>query len=204
MTLTIPRWPGRLVLPIERLWDGTPCADSRRHGRVELGALAEGLELAASGSLASPPRIPVAPPGSRVAGLWEYDVVECFLAGGSGEYLEVELGPGGHFLVLSFSAPRVRRDEHRGLQLPVELEHSDDRWRARIVLDWALVPSPLAALNAFAILDATHLAFAPLPGPAPDFHQPARFPAVRLSLEEPTSRTTNPRVGRQDVAPGRR
>ena len=54
------------------------------------------------------PRIPDAPRGARVEGLWEYDVVECFVVGADGRYFELELGAGGHYLALAFDAPRRR------------------------------------------------------------------------------------------------
>lgn len=82
--------------------------------------------------------------------------------------------------MLSFSAPRVRSDSHEGLTLPLDFTSDARGWRARAVLDAALVPPGLCALNAFVIASGAHLAYAPLPGPAPDFHQPARFPSVRV------------------------
>lgn len=181
--LTIPRAPGRLVLPIERSWDGAPCPHAHLHGRVELSARADGLELIASLPQQPSPRIPGAPAGTRVADLWEYDVVECFLVGAGGRYLEVELGAGGHFLVLSFSAPRVRSDSHESLLPALDFSSDAAGWRSRLVLDWALLPPGLEALNAFVIAGGSHLAYAPLPGSAPDFHQPARFP--RAALDHP-------------------
>ncbi len=181
MSLTIPRAPGRLVLPIERHLDGTACPAPRRHGRVELVARADGgLELVASLPHQPQPRIPAAPRGARVADLWEYDVVECFLVGAGGRYLEVELGAGGHFLVLSFSAPRVRSDSHETLRLPLDFTSDAQGWRARAALDASLVPAGLEALNAFVIAGGAYLAFAPLPGSVPDFHQPAHFPRAAL------------------------
>jgi hypothetical protein len=181
--LRVPRAPERLVLPVERHWNGAPCADTHLHGRVELAARADGLEVAASLPHQPAPRIPDAPRGARVANLWEYDVVECFLVREGGRYLEVELGAGGHFLVLSFSAPRVRSDEHEALRPALDFASDVSGWRARLVLDWALVPRDLVALNAYVIAGGAHLAFAPLPGAAPDFHQPRHFPHARL--EEP-------------------
>jgi hypothetical protein len=177
----IPRAPARLVLDVTHLWDGTPCPDPRRHGRVELAATDAGLAIAASLPHQREPRIPDAPRGARVADLWTYDVVECFLAGRSGRYLEVELGAGGHFLVLSFSAPRVRSDEHEGLSLPLEHRADVDGWISRALLGWELVPPDLGAANAFVIAGGEHLAWSSLPGPRPDFHQPERFPRVRLA-----------------------
>jgi hypothetical protein len=170
------------VLPIERGWDGAPCPDARVHGRVELSARDEGIELTASLPHQAVPRIPAAPQGTRVANLWEHDVVECFLSLAGGRYLEVELGAGGHFLVLSFSAPRVRSDSHEGLALAVDFASDARGWRSRVLIERALLPAPIAALNAFVIAGGAHLVFSPLPGPAPDFHQPARFPEAREQL----------------------
>jgi len=117
-----------------------------------------------------------------VANLWEYDVVECFLVGAGGRYLEVELGAGGHFLVLSFSAPRVRCDSLEGLAPALDFRSDAAGWRARIELDRSLVPADITALNAFVIAGSAHLAYGALPGSAPDFHQPARFPDAREQL----------------------
>lgn len=180
MSLRIPRAPERLVLPIERRWDGAACPAAHLHGRVELAAHGSGLELVASLPHQPEPRIPAAPPGSRVTDLWEYDVVECFLVGRGGGYLEVELGAGGHFLVLSFSAPRVLRHAHETLALPIDHTSDECGWRARTRLPWSLVPPDLTALDAFVIASGEHLAFAPLPGSAPDFHRPAEFPRAVL------------------------
>lgn len=150
---------------------------------MELAAREDGLEVAASLPHQPVPRIPDTPAGTRVANLWEYDVVECFLVGAGGRYLEVELGAGGHFLVLSFSAPRVRSDSHESLRPALDFASDAAGWRSRLVLEWGLVPPGLAALNAFVIAGGAHLAYRPLPGSAPDFHQPARFPPAIL---EPT------------------
>jgi hypothetical protein len=182
VSLVIPREPERLALPIDRFWDGSPCATPNLHGRVELAARRGGLSLVASLPHQPEPRIPTAPEGARVADLWAYDVVECFLACADGRYLEVELGAGGHFLVLSFSAPRVRSASHESLALPIEFTSFATAWRAETTLPWHLVPRPLSRLNAFVIAGGEHLAFAKLPGSAPDFHQPGEFP--RAALDE--------------------
>jgi hypothetical protein len=182
MSLVIPRAPGRLVLPIERYWDGEPCPHPHLHGRVELAVRDEGLEITASLPHQPAPRIPAAPRGARVADLWEYDVVECFVAGAGGRYLEVELGAGGHFLVLSFSAPRVRSDSHESLRPALDFASDARGWRSRIVIERPLVPPGLSALDAFVIAGGAYLAYGSLPGPAPDFHQPARFVPAREEL----------------------
>ena len=180
MSLVIPRAPERLVLPIERFWDGAACPDARLHGRVELSAREDGLELTASLPHQREPRIPAAPRGARVADLWEYDVVECFLAGEGGRYLEIELGAAGHFLVLSFRARRVRASACE--ELPPRTAHgrTPGGWWATLRLPRALLPPGLRAGNAFAIAGGELLAHHPVPGAVPDFHQPGAWPALRL------------------------
>lgn len=160
--------------------DGTACEDPRLHGRVSFQAREGGLAFAARVPDPLPQRIPDARPGARVADLWHYDVAECFLVGRGGRYLEVELGPEGHFLVLSFDAPRRRCDEHRTLQPELAWDRGESGWSASILLPWAIVPEGLCGLDAFVCARGRHLAYHPLPGDPPDFHQPGRFPAAAL------------------------
>jgi hypothetical protein len=179
--LTIPRAPARLRLALERLWNGEPCEAGIR-GAVELARAGERLALRAELRQPGAPRVPDAPPGTRVEGLWEYDVVECFLAGAGGRYLEVELGAGGHFLALSFRARRARADAHEALLPAVAQGRTrDGAWWASLELPLALLPPRVRAVGAFAIAGGHHLAHHPLPGAAPDFHQPERWPAARLA-----------------------
>jgi hypothetical protein len=179
--LVIPHAPARLRLAIERHWDGTRCPDPRRRGELCLALADDALEISASFERQRPPRLPAAPPGTRVANLWEYDVVECFLAGAGGRYLEVELGAAGHFLVLEFAAPRRRSNEHADLHPPVSFREEEGRWHASLRLPLSLVPEDLCALNAFAIAGGRHFAHHPVPGRAPDFHQPQAFPRASLA-----------------------
>jgi hypothetical protein len=185
--LVVPRAPGCLRLAVERLWDGGPCPDPRRHAAVWLRAWADGLEVGGSLPRQRPPRVPSAPAGTRVADLFEYDVVECFLGAPDGTYLEVELGAGGHFLVLGFSAPRRRSDAFEDLAPGLCFERDTAGWRSRLLLPWRLVPRPLARLGAFAAAGGRLLAHRSVPGPAPDFHQPARWTPAVLAPDEVVS-----------------
>jgi hypothetical protein len=54
-------------------------------------------------------------------------------------------------------------------------------WQSIITIPWDMVPTPLARLNAFAILDGQHLALNPVPGKEPDFHQPQTYPEARIA-----------------------
>ena len=168
-----------MELTIDRYWDGRPCHDAHLHGNVRLETSGEGLLITASLPRQSPPNIPDAPVGARVGNLWEYDVVECFLVGDS-TYLEVELGAGGHFLVLEFSAPRIRRNEYADFVPRLTFAASGGRWTSTIIIPWHMVPRGLKALNAFVIVRDHFLAYHATPGATADFHQPSTFPPVSL------------------------
>jgi hypothetical protein len=180
--LELPRRPKCLRLSVERGWNGAPDAGGM-HGAVELAAVAGGLWVGARLVLGVPPREPPEPRGTRIDGLWEYDVAECFLVGSTGHYFELELGAGGHFLALSFSAPRKLSHSHEGLALDVRAVRDATSWSAETVVPREILPPGLCAVNAFAIAAGRHLAYEPVPGSVPDFHQPAAFPALRVPAD---------------------
>ena len=115
---------------------------------------------------------PPGPPGPTEA-LWNYEVVEVFLVG-SRDYLEVELSPHGHYLVLQLSGPRV---VERRL-IPVAYEVSSRNtvgWKGMAALPVDLIPEGLDRYNAYRIYgigsDRRYLARFPVPGEGPDFHR---------------------------------
>ena len=114
-------------------------------------------------------------------GLWEYDVVECFVVGADGRYFELELGAGGHYLALAFDAPRRRCGDFARESLAVEWRERCARpGRARCRVPRAWLPEPVARANAFAIAGGEFAVHAPVGGAQPDFHRPHAFPEVRV------------------------
>jgi Ser/Thr protein kinase RdoA (MazF antagonist) len=181
----IPRAPKELALKMDHYWNGMACPDGRLHGAVRLSSTPEGLRITATLPHQRSPNIPAQPPGTRVANLWQYDVVECFIVG-SRKYLEVELGAGGHFLVLDFCkrAPRVRDHEYEHFRPTLEwlpsVPEDSGRWRSSVIIPWEIVPKRANALNAFIIAGDQFLAYYPTEGSTPNFHQPMAFPKMSL------------------------
>lgn len=180
--LVIPHQPEVLRLAIGRLWSGEKSPDSRFSALVELQQHEAGILVRAITPPFPAPRIPSAPPGSRVEGLWEYDVIELFFVDEDGQYLEVELGIGGQYLVLGFDAPRHLVADFADLSFEVRHEeHSGGRCINEIVIPRELFPTNLKALNAYLIAGGQFFSYHPLPGESPDFHQPDMFPLARLA-----------------------
>jgi aminoglycoside phosphotransferase (APT) family kinase protein len=181
----IPRAPKELALRIDRYWNGAACPDKRLHGAVTLSSTPEGLLITATLPHQMSSSMPAQPPGTRVADLWQYDVVECFIVG-SRKYLEVELGAGGHFLILDFCnrAPRIRDHEYQRFHPTLEwlpsVPGDPGRWRSSVVIPWEMVPTRVSAVNVFVIVRDNFLAYHSVEGSTPDFHQPMAFPKVSL------------------------
>jgi hypothetical protein len=107
------------------------------------------------------------------------------LLGSDERYLEVEVGPHGHFLVLALhGVRRVVRDDFE----PVcRVARSDEfrSWRAELHLPAAWLPPGLSHINAYAIRGGgearRYMAAFPVPGEQPDFHRLEHFvPIVGL------------------------
>ncbi len=112
--------------------------------------------------------------------LWKYDVVEFFFCHPDGSYIEIEVGPAGHWLVYEFSSyrhpldtmPRVLRYESRVLGL---------RWEGKFFMPLAWLKSSLeqCRVNAYQIRTATsgreYFAWRSIPTLAPDFHNAGCF-----------------------------
>jgi hypothetical protein len=165
---------GECTLVVDGTWDGTPVGpDESAHVRVrrDRDALCVDVDAPYHGD--------PCPPGAPgpCDGLWEHEVVEFFLAGAGTAYIEVELGPHGHHLVLRLAD--VRRETERALPLDYQAERAGARWRGRAHIPAAWLPAGPLRGNAYAIhgrgAARRYLAAHPVPGAAPDFHQPARF-----------------------------
>ncbi len=128
---------------------------------------------------------PPAPPGS-LDGLWNYEVVELFVAAANGpdwEYTEVELGPHGHSLALRLNGIRKRSPKNPLAPLPFSAVIAGRCWTgtADVPLGWLPgVPAAAWRLNACAIHGSSprrYLTAARLQAPLgqPDFHRPAEF-----------------------------
>lgn len=168
-----------VLVEIGFTWDGVPVGPDERV-RVVLQREGSDLVVDVDAPFHGDPA-PSGPVGPTDA-LWEHEVVELFVAGlapagAPVPYLEVELSPHGHHLVLDLVG--VRNPVRTGLPLEYVATVSGDRWRgvARVPLRW--LPARPARFNAYAIhgggASRRYLAMTPVPGPTPDFHRLERF-----------------------------
>ena len=173
---------GVALFEIHRLWNGRACRADER-ARVVARRGSDGLQVSIEAPFHGDPA-PALPPG-RCPELWEYEVVELFLVGAQERYLEIEIGPHGHYLALQLDG--VRRIVRDDAALTPMVERAGDLWRASVRIPDALLPAGLGKANAFAIhgqgAGRRYLAAHPTGGSAPDFHRLDAFGP--LVFEEP-------------------
>lgn len=182
MALIIPHHPQSLSLHVRQLWNGNVCPDERVWADVTLASQSDGLAVHAEAPVLHDQLIPQdTPMGTRVEGLWNFDVVELFLVGPGHRYFELELGAGGHFLALSFDCIRHRSDDHLSWIPLIQYHKTPEKtWVAHLVIPWSMIPENVRALNVFVYAAGQYLAMSQLPGSSPDFHQPDHFPSARI------------------------
>jgi len=170
---------------IRSSWDGGPLLESEAaHVTVAIDGARRCLRLRVEATDYGDPA-PRAAAGS-VDGLWEYEVVELFLVGEGERYLEIELGPHGHYLGLLLDGRR--RIVRRHLPIGYRTERLDDRWRGEAELGLEWLPENVRSANAYGIHGVgparRHLAAYPVPGPEPDFHRLECFAPFTIDVHE--------------------
>lgn len=169
-----------LDLPIDLTWDGAPAEPGER-ALVRLRPEDEALRVEVEAPFHGDPP-PEGQPGPTWA-LWEHEVVELFILGPDQRYLELELGPHGHHLLLLLHGRRTITE--RLLPLQLEVAVIGDRWTARAWLPWALLPPGPHHVNATAIHGQgegrRYLSHVALGGEQPDFHRLEAFVPVPAS-----------------------
>jgi len=135
-------------------------------------------------SVAAPLHRDPPPPGPEGScdGLWNHEVVELFLLGDDDRYLEIELGPWGHYLVLELSGRRNVVSSGRAIDYAAR--QGQIGWTGRAVIPAAWIPAPVGVGNAYAIHGPPearrYRALHPVPGAAPDFHRLECFGPIGL------------------------
>ena len=157
-------WGG---IAFESTWDGRPLdpVDVAYMGVSRCGSeLALFVDAPFHGD---PP--PFSSPGS-FEGLWNYEAVELFIAGPDHRYLEVELGPHGHHLVLTFHAIRERSTLPHPADYVVE-KKGGRRWRGAAMISSSVLPAEPHRFNAYSVHGVSqrcYNAHARVPGTRPD------------------------------------
>jgi hypothetical protein len=166
---------GEAALSITRSWDGRPTAPAAEI-RLSFESAQLVVDVSAPWHGDPAPTCPVGP----CPRLWEHEVVELFLAEPDGCYLEVELSPHGHHLVLFLRGER--RVVWGGVPLLYQAQIVGRRWTGRACVPMGWLPEGFSSLNAHAIAGTgkarRYWSFRPCPGASPDFHRLESFASL--------------------------
>jgi hypothetical protein len=172
--------PARMLLAIERDYSGRALPASER-AQLTLQRTAAAWVIEVDAPYFADPA-PAGPVGSCDR-LWEHEVCELFLADAGEHYLEIELSPHGHYLVLELDG--VRKVVRSGLPIDYHVQIERERVRGRAEVPCVYGPLHPTRLNAYAIhgqgAERRYCAHAPPLGDAPDFHRLACFVPLQLA-----------------------
>lgn len=168
-------------LSVNRRWDGTPL-EPRDVLEMTIAETPQGIAAQFTAHLAPTYTVPNAPVGFT-QGLWDYDVVELFFARPDGSYVEIEVGPAGHWLVYEFSGYREASDKTpRPLAYRTRVE--DGVWSGTFAIPSAWLRCPLQEfrVNVYQIRSTAYrreyLAWRSVPSIEPDFHRVECFESL--------------------------
>jgi len=167
---------------IRTTWDGKDVGHEPM--KVSLKPADDGsCTMEVSGPFFDSPSPPQGPKGPFDM-LWEYEVVEAFFLNDKNQYLEVELGPHGHHLLLMLDG--VLNSVKDKLALNYTAEIHGDRWKGTAHLPRAYFPPGVTKFNAYAIHgetdDRKYEALYPASGTTtPNFHALQFFQAFDMS-----------------------
>lgn len=169
---------GANLLTINQTWEGEKL-QSKDEANVSVNWLKNGdLRIVIDAPFANDPK-PICEKASCWK-LWEYEVVELFLAGAGdpAPYTEVEISPWGNYLVIQLLGERnmVATD----LPLDVRLiSREGKRWWAEAVLDKKLIPNGNLLVNAYRVSGVEsnrhYHVMTPMDSEQPDFHLVSQF-----------------------------
>ncbi len=187
-------WQAASVVTIDTDWRGDAFALLETHARIVW--MPDALFLAFDGTYSGTIDAPEAPTDTDCTELYRHDALEAFIdpdPGSPETYLELELGPAGHFLDIAVDRSRRPRGDtawSSGLTLASRLDAATHRFaiESRIpsaaLGDRPLEPTVLRiGLYRIARVDDTrhYLARFPTGTERPSFHVPERFGRLVLS-----------------------
>lgn len=170
---------------INKTWNGksVPVNDEIK---IRITSMPDGIKLEVDVPFYDDPK-PSAPAG-RFDGLWDFEVVEVFLLGSNNNYLEIELGPHGHYLVYYLEGFRNVTKNALSLEnYTAQITDNGKRWKGEAKVSLTHLPPNVNKFNAFAIhgvdTERTYLALFPVQDGefnVPDFHRLEVFREIKL------------------------
>ncbi|HKU39746.1 MAG TPA: hypothetical protein VJR89_16410 [Polyangiales bacterium] len=159
-----------MQLAIERDWSGSPLPATEA-AWLAFERCDDQLEVRFDAPYFADPPPPWA--SGPTPGLWEYEVIELFLASAGDEYFELELGPHGHHLALQLRG--VRNVVRSALPIVYSATIQGGRYAGRAQVPLSYLPDQPVRVNAYLIHGSgsarSYAAHAPVPGAKPDFHR---------------------------------
>ena len=167
-------------------WDGKPLQEIGTSVWLRRGK--GGLFVDVQGRLYNDPPRPDAPAGPYTF-LWLEETVELFLANDDNQYVQIQLGPWGHYSAYLFDGERNKVRSQLELRYVADQDRKTKHWFATAFLPLDYLPPNTTKMNAFSQHGSCtyrkYEALYPANDGAlsePDFHKLQYFQPIRLSV----------------------
>ncbi|KAI9563048.1 hypothetical protein GHT06_010505 [Daphnia sinensis] len=176
-----------MKVSIETTWDNQPIV--HQPAIIELKSLHDNdIQMDVEGTFFNDPPNPGGVPGEPFMGLWDFEVIELFLANDENQYVEIELGPWGQHIVLLLNGVHKTIRHSLPLRYKVIQRTESGRWQGQAIIPASYLPPNVTKMNAYAIhgsgVKRTYEALYPVPQGQfenPDFHRLDFFRPVNVS-----------------------
>jgi len=141
--------------------------------------------------------------GGYLNDLWAYEVFEVFFANDQDQYLEVEVGPHGHWLALLLHGQRKAFNLGKNLNISIHNTIKGRKWNSVFEIPLAYFPANVTKFNAYAIhgsedKDRHYEALYPVTNnksdDKPDFHRLQYFKPIDIQKLIPQGLNDQPFV----------
>lgn len=202
---------------MNKTWDGRPSVASPYKISFVINATTGDIVLEVDAPYFNDPPPPGEP--GKCLKVYDYEVVEVFIAAYPSDddesaqyspYLEVQIGPHGHYNLVFF----LQEADFKNMDTSIELDRpptakinpKTGRWTAEIAIPSFFLPEPVCGddlsitwmMNAYAMHgqgeQREHIAYSPVPGSKPNFHQLRHFCPLVLFETLETRMTIDRRI----------
>ncbi|XP_020908241.1 UPF0462 protein C4orf33 homolog [Exaiptasia diaphana] len=139
-----------IKLAISTSWNGKKLDHDPVGFYISASADGASIKLEVKAPFFNDPGCPPSPAGPCDE-LWEYEVAEVFFLGEDDRYLEVELNPHGHHLVLLLDGQRNMFKDKLDMDFSAKIDKENKTWTGSALIPLEYFPPCVVKANAFAI-----------------------------------------------------
>jgi len=143
--------PGGIDFIVDKTWKGEPTNHTPYSFHLEWYFPTNSVRVDMHGPFFNDPPAPTEPVSGYFNKLYNFECVEIFFLNDKNHYLEVEIGPRGHWYVLLLNRSRQSFNDGKDLNMTVRNILGKDTWNSIFEIPLSYFPPNVTKYNAYAI-----------------------------------------------------